>query len=69
METIMNKTGNSSQYRELQDSELELVSGGEISLMGLIQAICSTPNELTINACSALVNAYGESIKPIITKA
>ena len=26
---IMNKTGNTSPYRELQDSELELVSGGE----------------------------------------
>jgi hypothetical protein len=28
METIMNKTGNSSQYRELQDDELDAVSGG-----------------------------------------
>jgi hypothetical protein len=28
MEKIMNKTGNVSQYRELQDSELDLVSGG-----------------------------------------
>ena len=28
MEKIMNKTDNASQYRELQDSELELVSGG-----------------------------------------
>jgi hypothetical protein len=25
---IMNKTGNTSEYRELQDSELEFVSGG-----------------------------------------
>jgi hypothetical protein len=28
MEKIMSKTGNASQYRELEDSELDSVSGG-----------------------------------------
>jgi hypothetical protein len=40
----MNKTGNSSQYRELQDDELDAVSGGEswlrVSLKPLLVLVC-----------------------------
>jgi hypothetical protein len=31
MEKFMSKTGDASKYRELQDSELELVSGGTVA--------------------------------------
>jgi hypothetical protein len=58
METIMNKTGNSSQYRELQDDELDAVSGGESWLGGFVKAIISIglPTNDVINMVDALTS-------------
>ena len=58
----MNKTGNSSQYRELQDDELDAVSGGESWLGGFVKAIISIglPTNDVINMVDALTSRARE---------
>ena len=46
MEKNMSKTGNAPQVRELQDSELELVSGG-LGLMG-VSNVSKTRSEISM---------------------
>jgi hypothetical protein len=42
MEKIMSKTANASQYRQLQDSELDSVSGGAVNIERLDTTITTT---------------------------
>ena len=60
----MNKTGNASQYRELLDSELELVSGGTNEELKAIAIY-----NLFMDAAGKIINSMNDSLKNTAQKA
>jgi hypothetical protein len=56
---LENKTANASQDRQLADSELDLVSGGEGPLVGLVKAAIAAgvPIDLLNSFMSTITNS------------
>ena len=57
--------GNESEYRQLEDSELELVSGG---MYEELKAACDTLNVL-MGITTTLMNAWGQQLMGAARKA